>query len=285
MNPSEAHETLLADRLFGALSDEEQAALEAKLRASEDVRATLQELQATLRLMAERRRPEPPPAFWDGYYDRLAQRIEHEARTPKRRDRAGREGRRRLAVRTSVAAALVLVGVGIGWMLFGARTPQGEGRLPEDVPTAGRQAEVVSPEEGPEERTSAMQSASLDVRAERYLDRSKVLLLGLVNTETEGDDLAVLGLSRKQEVAVELVQESAALQADLDSAGQARLRDLVADLEVVLLQIANLEAEHDLPTIELVRQGVDRRALLLQINLAEMRGLARTPPLSDSPIL
>ena len=278
MNPSEAYETLLADRLFGALSAERQAAFEDRLRASPDVQVTLEELQATLRLMAERQRPEPPPAFWDGYYDRLAQRIEREAAASARCDRAGRTPERRLVARTSVAAALVLVGIGIGWVLF-------DGRPSEEAPDVGRQAEVVPPEKVPEAQASAVQPASLDVRAERYLGRSKVLLLGLVNAETEGGGPAALGLARKQEVATELVEESAALRAELDRAGQARLRDLVADLEVVLLQLANLEAEHDLPAIELVRQGVDRRALLLQINLAEMRGPARPASPSDSPIL
>ena len=52
------------------------------------------------------------------------------------------------------------------------------------------------------------------------------------------------------------------------------LRALIDDLEVILLQIANLEAEHDVPAIELVRSGVDRRGILLKIQVEQMR---RTP--------
>ena len=306
MNRSQAHEALLADRLFGELSPEEQAALEAELAASADVRATLHELRATLRLMAARRRPEPPPTFWDGYADRVMQRVEREARTDVPLDRPGQPAphlmrgpsRRRWVARTSVAAVLVLVGIGIGSVLFDGRqgeSPQ-DGRQAEAVspdgrpagPTAsgGRPAESAPAEEEAAAPTSALQPSSLDVRAERYLGRSKVLLLGLVNVEEEGDGRpAVLGFERKQEVAGELVRESAALQAELDRAGERRLRALVADLEVVLLQIANLEAEHDLPAVELVRQGVDRRALLLQINLAEMRGPLRPTSVSDGSTL
>ena len=45
----------------------------------------------------------------------------------------------------------------------------------------------------------------------------------------------------------------------------------MTDLEVILLQIANLETEYDLPTIEMVKSGVDRRGVLLKINIEEMR--------------
>ena len=45
----------------------------------------------------------------------------------------------------------------------------------------------------------------------------------------------------------------------------------MTDLEVILLEIANLETEYDLPTIEMVKSGVDRRGVLLKINIEEMR--------------
>jgi hypothetical protein len=67
------------------------------------------------------------------------------------------------------------------------------------------------------------------------------------------------------------VAESGQLQADLEGPDQQRLRELVADLEVILLQIANLEAQHDMPGIEMVQHGVERSAILLKINLEEMR--------------
>jgi hypothetical protein len=50
-----------------------------------------------------------------------------------------------------------------------------------------------------------------------------------------------------------------------------RLEKLVGDLELILMQIANLEEKEDLPEIELVKDGVDRKGLLLKINLEQMR--------------
>ena len=37
------------------------------------------------------------------------------------------------------------------------------------------------------------------------------------------------------------------------------------------LQIANLETENDLDAIELVRDGIDRRGILMEINLTDLR--------------
>jgi hypothetical protein len=47
--------------------------------------------------------------------------------------------------------------------------------------------------------------------------------------------------------------------------------DLITDLELILLQIANLESEYNIPEIEMVKSGVDRRGILLKINIEEMR--------------
>ena len=45
---------------------------------------------------------------------------------------------------------------------------------------------------------------------------------------------------------------------------------MVSDLEVILMQIANLESDYDLPAIEMVKSGVERRGIFLKINIEEM---------------
>jgi hypothetical protein len=128
----------------------------------------------------------------------------------------------------------------------------------------------------------ALVPASVEARTWQYLDRSKVLLLGIVNTEPTAPDAAVLNLPRKQALARDLVAEAGRLQTELNTPAQQRMNDLVRDLEVILLQIANLEATHDLPAIEMVRSGVERRGILFKINLEAMqRTRAATPPPSD----
>jgi hypothetical protein len=67
-----------------------------------------------------------------------------------------------------------------------------------------------------------------------------------------------------------LAAEAPALRKALDERGEKRLRALVADLEVILMQIANLESGQDLEGVELIKQGVDRKGLFLKIDVGRM---------------
>ncbi len=108
------------------------------------------------------------------------------------------------------------------------------------------------------------------VRAENYIERSKILLLALANFDPARKDSYGLDLPRQKEISRGLVAEAAFLKGDLQSPADRRLRELVSDLEVILLQIANLESENDLESVELVQRGVDERGLLMKINLNDM---------------
>lgn len=263
MSDCQTYEALIAEKLFGELRPEDQQRLNAHLAECPACAAEVQALEATLEMTSERTRSTPPPAFWDNYYDRLAARLEEETspRLDWKRRLAGWADRvtamlwsgPRWQVQLATAVAFVVVGIGIGWLLFGGSTA--------DAPL------VV---EGPVVTTPTVEPTALETRTSRYLERSKVLLLGLVNFEPDHDNPSILNLDRKQEIARELVHEASVLKEDLSASDQQRLRELIADLEVILMQIANLEAGHDLPAIELVQRGVDRRAILLKINLTEM---------------
>lgn len=305
---TEAHEQLIAKALFDALTDAEAQRLEAQLSACETCAETYRASQQVLQTAARRVRPEPSDAFWDGYADRLARRMEAEAR-PRRTARL-QAGLDRLSAAVAalfvpvprwtlqLAAALLLVALGvvIGKTYFGAlpqdpppiaaEDPQ-PARAPEPQPEPSNEPvppvpldqlvqDETAPAPPPRQARPAAQpdlyrTAALDERTLEYIDRSKVLLLGLVNFDPAVDDPAGLDLTRQQALARNLVDEAGALKEDLAAADRQRLRGLIADLEVILLQIANLEAQHDLPAIEMVKSGVDRRAILLKINVEEMR--------------
>lgn len=231
-------------------------------------------------LQARPPRPALPPAYWDAFADRLADRLEAEAHAAQRsRTRAPAAPWTRLRSRWEhflgghafawsyrLAFAVLLVVVGV---VIGRRTAEVAGDAPTVAVAPGGDAGVMRP-------------AALEARTRQYMDRSRVLLLGLMHFDPAEDDPAWLNLPRKQAVARELVAQAAPLKQDLDDARQQRLRELVVDLEVILLQIANLEAEQDLPAVELVRQGVDHRALLLKITLEEMR-MAPADAAPDAP--
>ncbi len=300
MNDCRTYEPLIAELLFGGLHAEEQAGLEAHLAACPGCRERVGEMQAALRLAAARTRPQPEPAFWDGYYARLEGRMAQNAPWSRRLAAWWQASRRDLAalaapawrLQLAAAVALLVVGVLIGWLVFGPGAPEappvaerpGAVEAPpragppvapapsaEATPPRAAPPDVRKPSPAPSVAAPPVQRAALDERASRYLERSKVLLLGLVNLEPAAGEAAALNLPRERELARALVQEAGPLQAALTAADQQRLRALIADLEVILLQIANLESGYDVPAIELVRSGVDRRGILLKINLTEMQ--------------
>jgi hypothetical protein len=106
------------------------------------------------------------------------------------------------------------------------------------------------------------------VRAEQWLERSKILLLGVVNEDLSGEVRP--DFSHQRQVSRHLLTEARALNRELDPAANRQMLQLINQLELILLQIANLEAEHDLSAIELVREGVARNGLLLKINITEL---------------
>jgi hypothetical protein len=73
-----------------------------------------------------------------------------------------------------------------------------------------------------------------------------------------------------------LVREANYLKNELAESDQERLESLIANLEIILLQIANLESENDLVGIELVKDGIDRQGILMEINLTDLR-LSKQP--------
>src|SRR5262249_20588930 len=106
-----------------------------------------------------------------------------------------------------------------------------------------------------------------DRRAQQFLDRSEVLILGLVHNDPQSDT----DLTHPKQVSRDLIHEARLLKTQLNSHDERKLRRLVSDLELILVQIANMKAENDIPEIELVRSGIDRKAILFQINLEQMR--------------
>ena len=92
-----------------------------------------------------------------------------------------------------------------------------------------------------------------------------------MNADRSESDLQLLRLERKQELAGELIQEAVFLKSELEKTREQQLAGLVEDLERIMRQIANLEMQQDIPSIELIQRGVDKGDLLLKINLEKMK--------------
>lgn len=257
----------LIEALYGELDAAEKERHELHLRSCPACASEQAALAATLRLMDKRERPDPGPEFWAGYWDRLSRRMVWEAAGEERRpslvERLARPFARlpRWSLQAAGAAALLLVGILVGGRLI----PGGGGAGGGTVSVPALPAAVV--------------------KAESFVDRSQVLLLGLVNHDPSTEDAYALDLDRKKAVSRGLAAEAPALQAALGEGGEKRLRALVSDLEVILMQIANLESGQDLEAVDLIKQGVDSKGILLKIDLSRMGrdARARTSPAAGAP--
>ena len=248
---------VLIEALYDELGPSEKEAFERHLEACPDCAAERAALAETLRVMDRRERPDPGAEFWDGYWDRLSRRMIWEAtaegRRPSLAARLGAAFSRwpRWAYEAAGAAALILVGILIGRLVLGPSGGMGKATV------AGRPALAGSP-------------SPAIVQAGDFVDRSKVLLLGLVNYDPATEDAYGFDLAGKKAASRALLAQAPAIRQGLNGPGQRRLRELVADLEVIMMQIANLESGQDLEGVEMVKQGVDRKDVFLKIDLERM---------------
>lgn len=242
---------------YDELSTETRAEIEQHLESCASCATVYAEFKSTLSIMDQRERTEPDPVFWTGYWDRLSDRFDTEPVITKeafwKKWIPRRQPLPQWTMITAGAVALLLIGVFIGKIMFNPTT-QGPFMSPQITSEQGN-----------------VQFTALEQRTQRYIQRSKVLLLGLINFDPATEDPYTLNLPQQQRISEELVQEAGFLKSELNAPAQNQLRSLIADLEVILLQIANLESEQDLDAVEMVKHGVDRRGILLKIDLREMR--------------
>ncbi len=142
--------------------------------------------------------------------------------------------------------AILLIGIFLGRNFF--PTSENENLRPTDV----EQAEL----------------KLVSQRTEHYLDKSAMLFLGIVNAESpqEGNS----NWDTEKRVARNLIKEAAFLKGGLSRAKNERVKQLVEELELILLEIANLEEKQDVENIELIKSGIDRKGLLLKIHLQDL---------------
>lgn len=268
MNDCQKCREAMIEALYDELGPPEKEAFERHLEACPECSAERAALAETLRMMDRRERPDPGTEFWDGYWDRLSRRMIWEATREKGRPSlaaslGGVFARLpRWAWQAAGAAALVLAGILIGRLALGPSAQTGR------VTTAAG---------GPAIAVAGSPSPAV-VQAADFVDRSKVLLLGLVNYDPATEDAYAFDFDGKKAASRALLSQAPAIRKGLDGPGERRLRELVSDLEVIMMQIANLESGQDLEGVEMVKQGVDRKGLFLRIDLAKMgRGAAPAP--------
>ena len=120
----------------------------------------------------------------------------------------------------------------------------------------------------------------LEHRVDQYLERSKLLLVGLANLDANHQDIGSFDFTPERTVCRELIQETYSLKLAFAESGDRRLAELLSDLEVILLQISNLQPKDNSFGNELAKSGIRHKALLFRINLEEIRQTAEKHPTS-----
>jgi hypothetical protein len=162
----------------------------------------------------------------------------------ERRRRATRVIALRPWVRWTLAAAAVLVlGIGIGRWTARERTPAG--------------GTLVAAADAPADAGVAYQ-----VAATQYLSRTEAFLTGFrADLRSGRSNARFAGQARD-------LLTTARLMLDSPAADDRRLRMLLEDLELVLVQISQLEAGRDPPDADLITQGMDQRNVMPNLRSA-----------------
>ena len=259
----------LYEYVTGNFSESDRKIIEQHLAGCTQCSKELTELQHTMKLVP-RNFVDPsksrPEMYWQHFAEKVQRRVmsASDEKTLSWQDFIlGWVGHRRsFIVGFGSAIALIMLTVSV-WQLLTFRSEQNE--------VAGQESRVSIPQ---------VQTASLEARTQDYLERSKILLVGLVNEDPAMTAQSKLTFGKQQKVSKELVRESRELTAALGEPSQQRLRRLISDLELILIQIADIEAQDDSPAIELVKSGLERRNILLKINLEELQ---RPDPVKHEP--
>ncbi len=250
MNCSDV-ENRLNDYLDGALAGGEADEVQAHLRQCQSCKQQCTSLEQILAQASSLPTETPPNSLWQSIESEL-DRVPVIATT----NLAGRfhDWMSGLTAQLQVpvpalkyagAMALLICGMLVGKFLL--PLPEGQNQIVAPAPAAGE--------------------VQLANRATSYIEKSKILFLGIVNADLE--DLQNSSWQSERHMARGLVREASFLKENLSRKNDARVRQLVEELELILLEIAMIEERQDLNNIELIKGGIDRKGLLLKINLAD----------------
>ncbi len=243
----------LYDFVRNELGEDERRLVQQHLDLCPSCRRELRELEQALNAFSPA--TSDPAALRDeGFWNELAQNVEREiARTDARHH--GRlhgvieQVRTWIAFRPAYAgAAGALFALLIAAVIFLVQ-PASEERLTVERVRPSEEAMV---QEDPAQRMS------------EYLRKSSALLVGIVNMKT--DPALPMDLSAEQQLSRSLVHEARYLKHHMQDSRSARL---VSDMEKVFIELANLDAAGDRPSVELIRGGIVQKNLLFKVRMAE----------------
>jgi len=232
---------VLIDGRYQGMDDNAKKEFESAM--DKDCLEYFEKVKMTLKITEKFTIPDPGKKYWDSYWANIEKQLEQ------------------VNVQKTLpwsallrVAAILCAGIFIGYLIFGQP----------DVPS-----EISDMDK------KDIHMASLNKKTANVLEESKVLLLGIVNMDTPSDGSQKIDFSFQKKISHDLLLQTADLKKQLRKVKNRRMVSLLDDLELILMQIANLEEEFDLPAIEMVKEGAENQSLLFKINMERLLMEAR----------
>lgn len=270
----------LYEYLSNEASDRQRKEIESHLAVCARCAAELEAIRESLKLLdgnLKRPHEQRTELYWQHFADKVERRIALESEGATETSILQRildafvQHRKPFGIGFASALTLVMIGFGI-WSLW-LRNPATQS-FPLDQ-SAQQTVTNASP---------SAQKVALDLRAQDYLEQSKVLLIGLMNTNTNTLSSSGPLLQREQEVSRKLVAESGDLTSKLNDPSQRQLKELISDLQLILIQIANLGSRHNVPGVEIIQGGIEHNNILFKINLEEIQRATKSAAKHDKTV-
>ena len=255
MKDCKNYERLFEKALYDELTQTEEKIFMEHINSCSVCRLKFQELKETLTELKKYQRPEPDEDFMNSFWRTLHPKLAVNGNTQKnpwtkliyffRNDFNWK-------YQFAGGIAILVIGLFIGKYFLAERGDNNQA-------VTSNKSEL------------AVSEAKADLDAAKYIERSKILLLGIVNFDPSKDDAETINLPHIKNISKQLASEAPALKADLNEPSQQQLKRLVSNLQLILLQIANLEEKNNLDGIELIKEGVNSQNIFLKINIQQLQ--------------
>ena len=254
MNKCKKCENLFEKALYNELDELEKEFFHEHLTSCKDCTRKFEELEATLELVKMNKKREPDETFMENFWETLEPNLRNKKsvihplhlRIP---DWLSFNFKWKYQIAGGLA--LLILGFFLGKYLTGGN-------------------ESANTNIQPGKAKTEFSENAVNAEASKYLERSKVILLGITNFDPSKEDDEVVSLQYMKKISKQLAAQGVVLKDDLRDPSQQELKRLVTNLEIIMLQIANLETKHDANGIELIKDLVNNKGIFLKINIQQL---------------